>query len=139
MRVCRTCGQSKPLSEFNKQPNRNGNTTLRWHCKLCQSAKGVEWGRNNPDKVLASRVKMNYNLTLQEYRLMLSYGCEVCGQLEGLHIDHDHACCPGPRSCGKCVRGALCNRHNVALGMVHDSVEELKELITYLRSPRYRV
>jgi hypothetical protein len=29
-------------------------------------------------------------------------------------VDHDHGCCPGKRSCGKCVQGIACNGCNWA-------------------------
>lgn len=79
---------------------------------------------------------MKYGLSLEEYQTMIDNGCEVCGSHTKLHIDHDHTCCKGQNTCGKCVRGVLCNRHNVALGMVNDSTEELERLIGYLASRR---
>lgn len=38
-------------------------------------------------------------------------------------IDHDHRCCPGPNSCGTCVRGLLCMTCNVRLGAIEKAIE----------------
>jgi len=63
----------------------------------------------------------------------LSLECEVCGSLENLNIDHDHECCPTKVTCGKCIRGVLCNNCNTALGLLHDNVALLKKAIFYLK------
>lgn len=58
--------------------------------------------------------------------------CYTCKINDARNIDHDHSCCPGNRSCGKCIRGILCNQCNTALGLVKDSKEILQNLIKYL-------
>ena len=60
--------------------------------------------------------------------------CSACGSTEGLSIDHDHACCPGDKACGECVRGLLCNSCNWVLGRVKDRPEVLRALIDYLEA-----
>jgi hypothetical protein len=45
-------------------------------------------------------------------------------------IDHDHDCCPGEHSCGRCIRGILCVRCNQTLA--HDQTDKLAGLIDYL-------
>ena len=44
--------------------------------------------------------------------------CDSCGATEKLCVDHDHGCCPGMLSCGKCVLGYLCWRCNSAEGQL---------------------
>lgn len=82
-----------------------------------------------------------YGMTIEEHEQMLTEqggGCAICGTPDPGHqdwaTDHDHACCPGKKSCGKCVRGLLCSRCNVGLGMFEDDVERLMSAITYLEN-----
>lgn len=61
--------------------------------------------------------------------------CLVCSiplTLDTAVVDHDHACCPPKRSCGKCVRGALCRNCNLGLGYFKDRPDVLRQAIAYL-------
>ncbi len=53
--------------------------------------------------------------------------CAICGLTTGasgkskrMPVDHDHKCCPGPTSCGKCIRGLVCGKCNEILGYYRD-------------------
>lgn len=69
-----------------------------------------------------SHLKRLYGLTPELFDAILEAqggGCALCGSNNNgkrLHVDHDHACCPGRRSCGRCVRGLLCGPCNRLLG-----------------------
>lgn len=70
------------------------------------------------------RLWSNYRITEEEFdRLLVEQGhaCAMCEVPFGGTVpvvDHDHACCPGQRSCGRCNRGLLCGRCNRTLGQV---------------------
>lgn len=64
--------------------------------------------------------------------------CAGCGRVPGprakrLAVDHDHTCCSGTTSCGRCVRGLLCHRCNDVLAHMRDDPEKLIRLARYLR------
>jgi len=49
--------------------------------------------------------------------------CATCDKPMGerrFAVDHDHTCCPGRKSCGKCVRGLVCDKCNLYLGMLEE-------------------
>ncbi len=64
-------------------------------------------------------------------------GARTSGEA-GASIDHDHACCPGPTSCGRCIRGLTCHSCNLRLGAHESLVAEvgLATLATYLTANR---
>lgn len=115
---CRYCEQYLPKSSF---------WSKNTYCKTCQPLIGH-----------ISNLK-KYNLTRDDYvDLEKSQNgvCKICGEAESkrkrLSIDHDHSCCDGPTSCGKCIRGLLCFRCNSILGQARDNKELLQTMIEYL-------
>jgi hypothetical protein len=69
-----------------------------------------------------------HHITGQRYRELLyaqNGVCAICGmgnfrmgECVPLGIDHDHACCPGKSSCGRCVRGPHCSSCGGFLGFL---------------------
>lgn len=89
------------------------------------------------DKVAADKYYLkNYGITSDDYRtLLLHYNglCAIChstgflmreSHQALLMVDHDHRT-------GR-VRGLLCHNCNRALGLLHDSINNLKRAIVYL-------
>jgi recombination endonuclease VII len=71
-----------------------------------------------------SWLKTQYGITPEAYDAILKAQggtCALCPSTEStggrkLAVDHDHNCCPGKKTCGKCVRGLLCTPCNRNLG-----------------------
>jgi hypothetical protein len=76
--------------------------------------------------------RYTYSLSSEQLVVMLSRPCEVCGVEDNLTIDHNHSCCNKKSSCGKCVRGTVCQNCNRAMGQVKDSPKTLRMLADYL-------
>lgn len=92
---------------------------------------GAEWSRNYNLTYL-------YGITLEQRDAMLAEQggvCALCGSADPAPrwcIDHDHACCPGGKSCGKCIRGVLCLKCNSGLGLFDDDPIRLRDAAAYL-------
>lgn len=90
-------------------------------------------------------VARTYGLSAGAYRLLKEFQggtCAICqratGATRNLSIDHDHACCPGRESCGRCVRGLLCRPCNDLLGHARDDLAFFRRALAYLADPPYR-
>lgn len=77
-----------------------------------------------------------YKLTKSEYEELLASQngcCAVCFKKPNrsyLSVDHDHSCCSGIKTCGKCVRGLLCQSCNSFLGRVDDDLKSVNMYLT---------
>lgn len=101
------------------------------------------WTNKNPDYWRKHDLESLYNLSWEQYEALLKkqdYKCAICLEpTDKFNVDHDHSCCPvnstlrkDRKTCGKCVRGLLCDGCNTALGRFKDSKELLQRAIDYL-------
>lgn len=100
----------------------------------------ARYRQRNPERVLNSSLKHRFGITLTQYHEMLELQHGVCAACGGdepsgrmFDVDHDHACCPGKRACGKCIRGLLCSRCNKILGHAKDDSNVLIGCMNYLQ------
>lgn len=113
----------------------------RW-CAGCQSFVPLFYSRSSRCKACASRashashVRLTFGIESSVYDSMLKLQggrCALCNrkpQSQRLAVDHDHACCPGPISCGNCIRGLVCKSCNLdILGWI----ERLGDALTFAR------
>lgn len=135
-KVCIKCGETKDVDLFAK--GNKYSDGRRNYCKKCHSKYVTKYIKDNPSK----RSKYNYKrrfkrhgLTQEQYDLLQKKydgKCHSCKDRDAINIDHDHSCCPGLYSCGKCVRGVLCSQCNTALGLLNDDAIKIKKLIEYI-------
>lgn len=131
LKICSKCNTEKPLTDFWKRTDRpNG---YRSSCISCSSAVHSKWHSENKYSVRRRNACRMYNLTFEAYDEMHSRGCEACGATSNLCIDHDHSCCNGEYSCGKCVRGMLCKGCNSAEGWLNGDPERAIKLAEYMK------
>lgn len=155
-KVCSKCKTEKESTEFYKRNDRSSG--LHSQCKDCTKEwkeANAEWlkeYRSQPE-TRAMQAKntrrwrlMKYSLTLEQYDQMAldqKNLCAIClrpetkgkGKVLPLAVDHDHSCCI-EGSCGKCVRGLLCDNCNTGIARFKDSPETLRRAAEYLERHR---
>lgn len=118
-------------------------------CPACLDGNAANAARERADDpliALRDNLWSKYRLTLEAYNDLLAEQdgkCAICGSPDPgdvragrFHVDHDHACCPGSKSCGQCVRGLLCRGCNTALGNFGDDPDRLLAAAAYLMTTR---
>lgn len=128
VKICTRCSESKPLDEFYRHVQRPDG--LYNQCKPCvREQRRLSYRTDSSKKKVSSkrwRRTGKHGLAHGRFEEMLEAqggACAVClTELDDSpHIDHNHACCAGHRSCGACVRGLLCFFCNRRLAVLEDS------------------
>lgn len=95
-----------------------------------------------PDYQKEYALKLNYKLSLEQFNFMFMQQesvCKICKEKpKRICVDHDHACCPGTKSCGKCIRGLICLPCNIGLGNLKDSPTILRLAADYLDNYNFK-
>lgn len=140
-KMCVRCGEIKPASEFKETPD-NTSTGLDSWCRDCHKEykrvrreKDADAQRkarkNRPEHYLALQLKRYYNITVDDFQCMAleqNGVCAICGSPpeDGtrLHVDHNHD--------SGVVRGLLCLKCNMALGLLGDNYAVVLTAAEYL-------
>lgn len=134
-RKCSRCQEEKPKEEF-------GSPTAPY-CRACHADYERERRKTRARQDPAYTRMLNlrrYGLTPEDVTRMLEAQggrCAVCRADSpngpGWHVDHDHSCCnTRKRSCGRCTRGLLCSRCNIAIGNMRDDPVILRAALDYV-------
>jgi hypothetical protein len=111
---CHGCKTMQPLENWHK--NRTQRDGLVSRCKDCRRTEGH-----------ADHLRRTFGITVEERELLLERQggvCAVCGDENPTHTDHDHVS-------GK-VRGLLCGRCNLGIGLFLDEPARMHAAVAYL-------
>ena len=135
MKICKKCGQNKPLTEFHS--HRSCRQGVRAECKACYNPisklRSSKYRTEFPEKRRSTTLKSKYGISLEQYEQKLQEQagcCKICkstnpGPKGRFAVDHCH-------KTGK-VRSLLCYLCNIGLGSFRDDVVILNNAIEYLR------
>ena len=152
-KICSRCKTELDVTLFYKANSKKDG--LKSQCKECTNLSSKEssakrralgikrnctWRKRNPDKYLNNRLKLRFNITLEQYNQILKdqdNKCAICknpetiksnytGKIKNLAVDHDH-------KTGK-IRGLLCYNCNGSLGKFKEDFQILENALNYLKS-----
>ncbi len=163
--LCRRCYGRAQARGFDSLAERHEISGEQWDnrradCSVCGTAvpatvRLVDYGTGRKmvcvEGTRAARRRMLYGIDIGDVAAMLEQQdgkCAVCDltlqlrspvrgpQLDTACLDHDHVCCPGKRTCGRCIRGLLCVSCNVKVGYWERGQGQITERgVEYLARP----
>ena len=101
-----------------------------------------------PEQNRVYRLKHYFGLSPEKWDEMLAAqkgACYLCDEPLDLerqgkvHVDHDHACCRGDKTCGRCIRGLACDLCNRGIGAFADDPDRIERVAARLREATARI
>jgi recombination endonuclease VII len=150
---CKPCAKLYRRSHYKKNRDKVLRQNKAWSKAHPEQHKALvdQWTKKNRGKTRDYwerwRKKrwwsLKYGITKKDYARLAEFQgnrCAICKCTREefgrrWQIDHDHKCCPGDRWCGKCIRGLLCMRCNMAIGLLRDSSKLFIAAMMYLEDP----
>jgi hypothetical protein len=137
MKTCCWCKRELPLEAF--PPSKQRPDGLYLACRECHRAYAAEWRKKNRRKLRDQQLRKKYGISIEQYEEIAATQdgrCAICRRAcptgRMLAVDHDHDCCPGQLTCGKCIRALLCTNCNKGVGMFGDDPQLLLAAAAYL-------
>lgn len=119
-KLCRTCGEAKPHSEWHR--NATASDGLSTRCEVCRAVQGRE-----------DHLKRQYGMTEAERDELIASQkglCVICLSAPAIHVDHCH-------ETGK-VRGVLCFNCNSGIGKLGDDPDKTRRATAYLEGNSWK-
>lgn len=128
--LCHNCRKRKGLPPKKRRDGKcskcKNNLDQNARCSICRKKEQKR-----------GHLKRKYNIDLETWELILfkqNNLCKICGlNSKRFVVDHDHSCCNKEKTCGKCIRGIICENCNRAIGLVKESSQTLINMINYLQ------
>lgn len=143
---CKSCHNADSRARAKAEPEKHNARVKSWRKahpgRATQAVRA--WQKNHPEQDLQNRRRFVYKIDFKAMWDEQKGLCASCGgSMEpagknplSVVVDHDRSCCPGPRSCGKCVRGLIHWRCNMILGYAKDDPQVLQFAAAYLEKSR---
>jgi hypothetical protein len=147
-RQCLTCQRQRMHDRRPRTVGQGGVNAAKTHCPRGHeyTPDNTIWSKDNRRSCRACYQEKRRGFNIQRMGLTVAEfdalwiaqdgKCASCHRPlkpgRGTNVDHNHRCCPGPYSCGKCVRGLLCNGCNIGIGAFEDSSDLLRAAAEYL-------
>ncbi len=152
LKICSGCLETKPKEEFHRRSEAISEVKSR--CKKCLHSVNKDYRhrhrdriaekarlrhaaikKDNPLGLMKSVFKLRYGLTIDGYKEIFDRQnglCAIClmpgKEYKRLSVDHDHLS-------GK-VRGLLCHKCNMGIGLFDDNEVKMTAAINYLREKK---